>query len=154
MMAIAIDDLDPDDIRACEQILWSLPTWFGIEAANQDFIRSLRYLPTFVARLQKCVVGFIALKPHNPGSIEVHVMAVAPDYHRQGIGRALLCRAEEWARAHGYRWLHVKTLGPSIPDSGYEQTRRFYLEMGFDPLFETVHLWGPENPALILVKRL
>jgi len=28
------------------------------------------------------------------------------------------------------------------------------MPMGFRPLFETTALWGPENPALILVKVL
>jgi hypothetical protein len=39
-------------------------------------------------------------------------------------------------------------------DPEYEQTRRFYLALGFAPLFESLELWGPENAALILVKHL
>jgi hypothetical protein len=31
-------------------------------------------------------------------------------------------------------------------------TRLFYLAAGFEPLFETPALWGPENTALIMVK--
>ena len=154
MLDVTIADLCPDDLPACARILQSLPEWFGIPAANAAYIRSLADLPTFVARCQADVVGFAALKPHNPGSIEVYVIAVDPGHHRQGIGRGLLRHAEEWSRARGYRWLHVKTLGPSRPDRSYAQTRRFYADMGFDPLFETECFWGPENPALVLVKRL
>lgn len=48
----------------------------------------------------------------------------------------------------------VKTRRPSTPDEVYERTRHFYLARGFEPLFETLELWGPEDAALILVKRL
>ena len=49
-------------------------------------------------------------------------------------------------------WLHVKTRGPSTPDPGCEKTRRFYLAAGFDPLFESLTLWDPEDAARILVE--
>ena len=49
--------------------------------------------------------------------------------------------------------MQVKTLGPSKPDRRYAGTRRFYEALGFRPLEETA-LWGPENPCLIMVKRL
>lgn len=81
-------------------------------------------------------------------------MAVRPDWHRQGIGRALLAQLEREATARGGRWLHVKTLAPSHPDPFYARTRKFYRAMGFDLLFESEALWGPENPAAVLVKPL
>jgi hypothetical protein len=49
--------------------------------------------------------------------------------------------------------LQVKTLGPSLPDASYDQTRRFYVHMGFRPLEEIRDLW-PGNPCLIMVKVL
>lgn len=64
----------------------------------------------------------------------------------------------EWAlercRLDGLEWLHVKTRGPATPDPFYERTRRFYRALGFDPLFESTTLWGPEDAALILVRRV
>jgi hypothetical protein len=57
-------------------------------------------------------------------------------------------------RARGFRLFHVKTLGPSDPYEPYRRTREFYIALGFVPLFETVELWGPDNPALILVKSI
>ena len=48
----------------------------------------------------------------------------------------------------------MKTTGPSCPDPAFESTRAFYLARGFTPLFESDRLWGPENPALVLVKAL
>jgi ribosomal protein S18 acetylase RimI-like enzyme len=81
-------------------------------------------------------------------------MAVAPNDHREGIGRALLGHIESDARAQGGGWLHVKTLGPSHPDPYYARTRAFYEAMGFEPLFESTTIWGPDNPALVLVKQV
>ena len=48
----------------------------------------------------------------------------------------------------------MKTLAPSHPDPFYARTRRFYEAMGFAPLFESDALWGPEDPAIVLVKSL
>ncbi len=82
------------------------------------------------------------------------MIAVDPELHRQGVGTALLAWAEQWCEREGVRWLHVKTRGPSTPDPGYERTRQFYLARGFEPLFESLELWGPEDAALILVRVL
>ena len=43
------------------------------------------------------------------------------------------------------RWLHVKTRGPSTYDEDYERTRRFYLAVGFEVLYESRTEWGPER---------
>jgi hypothetical protein len=37
---------------------------------------------------------------------------------------------------------------------GYERTRAFYIAGGFRPPEEFPNLWGPENPALQMVKVL
>jgi GNAT superfamily N-acetyltransferase len=149
--SISVRDLAAADVPACERILRSLPDWFGIEAANRAYVESLYSLPAGVALVDGRIVGFIALERHDPGSAEIHVMAVEPTLHRNGVGAALI----RWARARwresGGRWLHVKTRGPATPDAGYERTRAFYLAQGFEPLFESLSLWGPENAALVLI---
>jgi GNAT superfamily N-acetyltransferase len=152
--AIEIVPFDASMSDACESILKALPEWFGIPASNEEYIRSLPRLTTFVARLRGVVVGFVALEQHFPESAENHVLAVHPDHHRQGIGRALLAHSERWLRSRGVEVFHVKTLGPSDPYPPYANTRAFYSACGFRPLFETTALWGPENPALILAKPL
>jgi GNAT superfamily N-acetyltransferase len=139
---------------ACEEILKALPEWFGIPASNEEYIRSLPRLTTFVARLEGAVVGFVALEQQFPESAENHVLAVHPEHHRQGVGRALLDHSEQWLRARGVHMFHVKTLGPSDPYVPYANTRAFYTAFGFRPLFETTALWGSENPALVLAKPL
>jgi hypothetical protein len=50
--------------------------------------------------------------------------------------------------------MSVKTLGPSSPDGGYANTRRFYRACGFLPVEELHGLWGEGNPCLVMVKPL
>jgi GNAT superfamily N-acetyltransferase len=135
-------------------VLRALPDWFGIEESNRAYVESLRRLPGAVAELGGEIVGFVALEEHDPKSLEIHVMGVEPGRHRRGVGRELVRWARELAAERGAHWLHVKTRGPATPDPGYEKTREFYLAQGFEPLFESLALWGPENSALILVMRV
>jgi coenzyme F420-0:L-glutamate ligase/coenzyme F420-1:gamma-L-glutamate ligase len=79
-------------------------------------------------------------------------MGVRREHHRRGLGRALVAAAEAWCRAHGIRYLHVKTLGPSRESRGYAATRAFYEALGFVALEELHGLWANDNPALVLVK--
>jgi GNAT superfamily N-acetyltransferase len=138
----------------CAALLAGLPDWFGLPDSNAAYLRNLEALPSWVAVRDGDVVGAATLEGHFLASFEIHFMAVRADCHRQGIGRRLVEKLEAEARARGGRWLHVKTLAPSHPDPFYARTRSFYRELGFDPLFESDALWGPENPAVVMVKAL
>ncbi len=143
----------PDDRAACAAIFDRLSDWFGIPETNQRYLAQLGELTSFVAERKDRVVGFTSLRLHNPESAELEVLAVDSSLHRQGIGRQLVDRLEAELRARGgIRLFHVRTLGPSDPYEPYRRTREFYRALGFVPLFESVELWGPENPALVLVK--
>jgi GNAT superfamily N-acetyltransferase len=95
----------------------------------------------------------LLLDRHFPTTAEVHLIAVARDRHRSGVGHLLLARVEEQLRAEGAQLLSVKTLGPSDPDEGYRRTRMFYEASGFLPIEEFADLW-PGNPCLLMVKLL
>jgi coenzyme F420-0:L-glutamate ligase / coenzyme F420-1:gamma-L-glutamate ligase len=135
--------------RFAEAVLRDLPEWFGIEEATRQYVEDAATLPTFAIEPD---LGFLSLKQHTPRAAEVYVMAVRREQHRRGIGRALIRAAERWCRVQGIRYLQVKTLGPSRPDSGYDATRAFYEAVGFVALEELHGLWSHDNPALILVK--
>ena len=145
---IEIDD-PAERSRVAEAVLHDLPEWFGIEQATQAYIEAAATLPTFAVEPD---AGFLCLKRHTPRAAEIYVMGVRRGHHRRGIGRALVVKAEAWCRAHGIRYLQVKTLGPSRPDPEYDRTRAFYDALGFVPLEELHGLWDEENPALLLVK--
>ena len=139
---------------ACAQILRALPDWFGVEASVRDYIRAVNELPTVVARMADKPAGFFTVKQHFPRAAEAYVLGVLPEYHRLGLGRAMLAVVEEYLRGQGVEYLQVKTLGPSHPDPGYAATRAFYEAVGFCPLEEFHQLWDANNPCLVMVKRL
>ena len=135
--------------RIAEAVLRDLPDWFGIEEATRGYIEDAAALPTFAVEPD---LAFLCLRQHTPWAAEVYVMGVRPDQHRRGLGRALVTAAERWCRAHGIRYLQVKTLGPSRPDPGYDATRAFYEALGFVAIEELHGLWTDDNPTLILIK--
>jgi coenzyme F420-0:L-glutamate ligase / coenzyme F420-1:gamma-L-glutamate ligase len=135
--------------RIAEAVLRDLPEWFGIEESTRRYVEEAATLPTLAVEPD---LGFVCLKQHTPRAAELYVLGVRRQQHRRGIGRALVAEAERWCRARGIRYLQVKTLGPSRPDSGYDGTRAFYEAVGFVALEELHGLWSHGNPALILVK--
>ncbi len=138
----------------CEPILRSLPDWFGIEEAIVEYVRDIDVMPTFVASVDGNVVGFVTVKHHFEHTAELHVMGIRPEYHRHGIGRALVRHIEAWLCDDGIEYLQVKTLSASRPCEFYDRTRAFYLAMGFRPLEEFKTLWDERNPCLLLIKKL
>jgi GNAT superfamily N-acetyltransferase len=152
--AVSLVGFDARYERQCAELIDALPEWFGIPESNASYLRNLATLPSWLAVRDERVAGAATLEAHFPGSFEIHFMAVHPGCHRQGIGRRLVEHLEHEVRRQGGRWLHVKTLAPSHPDPFYARTRAFYFALGFSPLFESDALWGPENPALVLVKTL
>lgn len=106
-----------------------------------------------LALKKKQVVGFLSLRQHTEFAAEIYVMAVHPQFHRQGIGHQLIEVAEKNLRKHGIEYLQVKTLGVSRSNSYYAQTRAFYQSVGFKPLEEFLEIWQG-NPCLQMVKSL
>jgi GNAT superfamily N-acetyltransferase len=141
-----------DSGATCRRILATLPTWFGIPASVDDYVATADRSTTVIASLGHEDVGLLTIVRHGRYAAEVYVMAVLPQFHRHGIGRALLSQTETMLAADGVEFLQVKTLAPSKPDEGYEKTRAFYLAYGFRPLEEFRDLWDADNPALQMVK--
>jgi len=139
---------------ACEPILRSLPQWFGIEEAVVHYVQEIEHLPTLLAVAGDRVAGFLSLKEHFAEAAEVYVMGVRAEYHRRGLGRALVEQAEAWLRSRGVEYLQVKTLSPARPNEDYARTRAFYQGVGFRRLEELPDLWDAANPCLLLVKAL
>ena len=143
-----------DQAHLCEPVLRALPDWFGIEEATRQYVADTAVFPTLLAFHTHHPVGFLTLKQHTPYAAEIHVMAVLPDWHRHGVGRALLAASEAYLCEQNVEFLQVKTLSAQDPDEGYGRTRQFYLAVGFRPLQEFPLLWGEDNPCLQLIKYL
>jgi GNAT superfamily N-acetyltransferase len=142
------------DSASVNRLVRALPDWFGIEESVVQYVRDAESKPTYLAvDASGLVVGALLLSRHNPRSAEIHLLAVDPSRHRQGVGRKLVERVEADMRDDGVELLSVKTQGPSMPDENYRLTLKFYEAMGFVSLEEVTGIW-PGIPALILVKPL
>lgn len=137
----------------CLEVLRDIPQWFGIPEAVADYASASGNMQMFASFECGCV-GFILLRIHDAFTIEIHVMGVKREFHRRGIGRALVDKSVEFACEKCMRVMMVKTLAESDPDPHYSATREFYKAMGFFSLGVLPTLWGPENPCLIMAKTL
>jgi ribosomal protein S18 acetylase RimI-like enzyme len=144
-------DADPVSVR---RILEALPDWFGEPAALEEYVADAERLPSYLARAGQEVIGAVLLRRHFEESAEIHLIAVAPGWHRRGVGRALVSALEADLAGSAIRLLQVKTIGPSLADPFYADTRKFYLSLGFLPLEELLGDSSPTSPwpCLVLVK--
>lgn len=143
------------DIPACLSIAAALPAYFN-HAGLAEMKRQLPFQDLYVAEKGATVEGFAAIKRKNASLAELAWIAVAPDRHGRGTGRALLARVEAALAGHGVRLLEVKTLADTAEYEPYIRTRRFYARVGFVHV-ETIDPfpgWEPGNPCAILVKVL
>jgi GNAT superfamily N-acetyltransferase len=150
---IHVEMLQEGKGEICREILESLPEWFGIPEAIEAYARSVADLPMLVASdpLGR-VIGFIALRPQTASAVEVYVMGVRREWHRNGCGRLLIEAGQRIARELGAKFLTVKTLAENHPDPNYRATRLFYEAIGFHSIEVFPRLWSPENPCLLMVK--
>src|SRR5947208_2874836 len=93
----------------CAEILATVPHWVGAADANEQYRGVADRSPTLVAYENAQAVGFLTLVRHSPHAAELHVMAVRPELHRNGIGRLLVAAAEDRLRSEGVEYVQVKT---------------------------------------------
>ena len=79
----------------------------------------------------------------------------APNHHRGGIGRVMLTEAETWLTARDIEYLQVKTLSPRHTRTPATSTPgRSASPVASGPLEEFPQLWGPDQPALQMIKTI
>ena len=135
------------------RVLEGLQDWFGVPEAREAYIRDSAGLLCFAAFTDGQPVGFLCLKETGSATVELAVMGVLKQHHRQGIGRALFQAAKARAEALGYAFLQVKTVKMGCYDD-YDDTNRFYQSLGFRELEVFPGLWGEENPCQVYVMSL
>ncbi|WP_108124177.1 GNAT family N-acetyltransferase [Saccharospirillum mangrovi] len=150
---ITIQPFNARHRQRCYEIFNELDGWFGSEEINTDYTEQLNENDTLLAFVDEGVEGVISLQWHYDTTAEIYSMAVSLAHHRFGLGKQLLAAAESLARERGYKFLHVKTLGDTLPHPGYQKTRAFYENRGFNKLFQTHDLWDG-LPTLLYVKAL
>ena len=149
-MRIQILDDRQEKQRVARAILEALPEWFGIPEARESYIRESADETMLVSMEDGAPKGFLCLKETGKATLELAVMGVLKERHRQGVGTALVQAAKQIARERGYSFLQVKTVQMGrYPE--YDATNRFYLSLGFREFEVFPTLWDEWNPCQIYV---
>ena len=149
-MQIKIIVSDADKEIIARTILESLPDWFGIPEATEEYIADSKGRPFFCAYADDTPIGFLYLKETGRHTVELAVMGVLKEYHRQGVGRILFAEAKNKAKRLGYSFIQVKTVQMGRYEI-YDDTNRFYLSLGFKELEVFPTLWDECNPCQIYI---
>lgn len=149
---VNIEQIDADKEREMitRMILESLPDWFGIPEAREEYVSESKSKPFFCALDGETAVGFLYLKETGRHTVELAVMGVRKEYHRRGIGRKLFDAAKKEAKKQGYSFIQVKTVQMG-KYAEYDDTNQFYLSLGFKELEVFPHLWDEWNPCQIYI---
>ena len=139
--------------RIARTILEALPDWFEIEETREGYIADSAEWIFFADVRDEGSVGFLCLKPTGDATVELAVMGVRKEYHRQGIGRALFQQARDCARETGYSFMQVKTVQMGWYED-YDRTNLFYRSLGFREFEVFPTLWDADNPCQIYVMSL
>ena len=82
--------------------------------------KTLRHLAAFEGER---MVGYLMLADQGNGAVRMRQVAVDFDRQRRGIGKAIVARSEELARASGYRTMTLHARENAIP---------FYTALGYE----------------------
>jgi ribosomal protein S18 acetylase RimI-like enzyme len=124
-----IHDQDHDSIIEVAKTLH--PGWFN-ELGLQQIADDLQKEHGLVALDNEKVVGFLIYgTDENSKTAELSWVAVRAEFHRKGIGRALVSALEEMLARQEFRSLEVSTVAPTIEYEPYARTRSFYHSIGF-----------------------
>ena len=144
-----IDDVQENKTIA-RFVLESLPEWFGIPEAREQYIRESADEIVLASVEDDQPNGFLCLKETGKDTVELAVMGVLRECHRKGIGRELFEHAKQIAVEKGYSFLQVKTVQMGRYEES-DNTNRFYLSLGFKEFEVIPTLWDEWNPCQIYV---
>lgn len=139
--------------KVVRKILEILPDWFAMEEGREQYIKESAEQICVGAVEDTEYVGFLCLKETGKDTLELAVMGVLKEYHRQGIGREMFMMAKNIAREKGYSFLQVKTVQMG-KYGDYDDTNRFYISLGFKKFEVFPTLWDEANPCQIYVMSL
>ncbi len=145
---------DSDEKRAiARKVLEDLTQWFEVEESREGYIHDCADWTFLAAKDDEKTMGFLCLKETGNATVELAVMGVMKECQRSGLGRELVEKAKEVAKADGYEFMQVKTVKMGMYED-YDRTNRFYISCGFKELEVFPTLWDEANPCQIYVMSL
>ena len=135
------------------KILEALHDWFEVDESREKYIADCVNWIFLAAKEDDDYVGFLCLKETGDATVELAVMGVLKEYHRNGLGRKLFEAAKTIAGEDGYSFMQVKTVKMGVYED-YDITNRFYKACGFKEFEVIKEIWGEENPCQIYVMSL
>ena len=142
-----------EKMKISREVLEALTEWFEVEESREGYIRDCADWTFLAAKDNDRIMGFLCLKKTGNATVELAVMGVMKEYHRNGVGRKLVEKAKEAAKADGYEFMQVKTVKMGMYDD-YDRTNLFYISCGFKELEVFPLLWDEANPCQIYVMSL
>ncbi|WP_354094031.1 GNAT family N-acetyltransferase [Clostridium gasigenes] len=79
-------------------ILSKLPDWFGLTESIEEYVKCSKEMPLWADIEDKQVRGFITLKETSPFTVELYVMGVLKEFHRNKIGNDLFKTCYEYSK--------------------------------------------------------
>ncbi|MDD6328358.1 MAG: GNAT family N-acetyltransferase [Lachnospiraceae bacterium] len=98
----------------------------------------------FCAYINEKPVGFLYLKQTGKDTVELAVMGVLKECHRNGIGKALFECAKKVICEKGYSFIQVKTVQMGKYED-YDRTNYFYISLGFKEFEVFPTFWDGET---------
>ena len=145
---------NPDEKRTIARtVLENLTEWFEVEESREGYIHDCADWTFLAAKDDDNIMGFLCLKKTGNATVELAVMGVKKEYHRNGVGRDLVEKAKEVAKTEGYEFMQVKTVKMGMYED-YDRTNLFYISCGFKELEVFPLLWDEANPCQIYVMSL
>ena len=139
--------------KIARKVLEALKDWFEVDESREKYIAESADQIFLAAQEDGEYVGFLCLKETGRETVELAVMGVLKDYHRNGLGRKLFEEAKRIAGEEGYEFMQVKTVKMGMYED-YDITNRFYLSCGFKEFEVIKDLWDEDNPCQIYVMSL
>ena len=151
---MVVDIIDSNEKQAiARKVLEALTEWFEVEESREGYIKDCADWTFLAAKEDDNIMGFLCLKETGDATVELAVMGVMKEYHRNGAGRELVEKAKEVARAKGYEFMQVKTVKMGVYED-YDRTNLFYISCGFKELEVFPLYWDEANPCQIYVMSL
>ena len=139
--------------KIAREVLEALTEWFEVEESREGYIRDSEGWPFWAAFENDVPAGFLCLKETGDATVELAVMGVKKEFHRNGYGRRLFAAAKDYAVQKGYSFMQVKTVRSGMYED-YDITNEFYKSVGFKELEVLADYWDEANPCQIYVMNL